>query len=191
MGGFEGCLRREHWLAREPGTAEPLWLNRHKNILPELKKIGLQNGAGKFGPQSAPAWQRRRAALPAAFASGLGARQSRNRDTAERRTRWCERRICDRKCTAVVCGFQKPPQCLQAERGRGNVSMDNWRAEPSTGVRLVNQSVHIALAHSFKCCYRDSNLYPYSGKDYYVLVCEKNCCPLAMQNSAQCVLWKA
>lgn len=47
-----------------------------------------------------------------------------NTDTAGRRTRWCERRITDRKCTAVVCGFQKPPQCLQAEGGRGSVSVD-------------------------------------------------------------------
>lgn len=55
-GRFEGCLRREPWLAREPGPAEPLWLNRHENILPELKKTGLQKRDGKFGPQSAPAW---------------------------------------------------------------------------------------------------------------------------------------
>lgn len=117
--------------------------------------------------------------------------QSRNTDTAGRRTRWCERRTTDRKCTAVVCGFQKPPQCLQAERGRGSVSMDNWRAEPSTGVRLVNQSTNTAPAQGFKCCYRERNLYSYSGKDHYALVCGKKCCPLAMQNSAQHVLWRA
>lgn len=58
-GRFEGFLKTEHWLAREPGTDEPLWLTRHENILPELKKAGLQNGGGKFGLQSAPAWQRR------------------------------------------------------------------------------------------------------------------------------------
>lgn len=39
--------------------------------------------------------------------------------------RWYERRISDRKCTAVGCGFQKPPQGLQAEGGRGSVSTDN------------------------------------------------------------------
>lgn len=49
-GRFEGCLRREHWLAREPGTVEPLWFNRHENILPELKKAGLQIGDGNLEP---------------------------------------------------------------------------------------------------------------------------------------------
>lgn len=65
-GRVEGCLRTEHWLAREPGTDEPLQLTRHENVLPELKKASLKNGDGKSGLQSAPAWQRRRAALPGA-----------------------------------------------------------------------------------------------------------------------------
>lgn len=60
---YKGCLRRERWLARDPGTAKPSWLKGDETILAELKRVALQKGEGGFGPQP---WSR--TPLPAAFA---------------------------------------------------------------------------------------------------------------------------